>query len=112
MPFIDPGAMIAGEPLPGWHGRFWRSQSMSFAHYTIDAGASIHEHHHPHEEVWIVIEGEIEVTIAGVTRKAGPGTVAIVPPDELHSVRALSDAAALIANHPVRDELPGRMAKR
>jgi unsaturated pyranuronate lyase len=93
-----------GEPLPGWHGRFWRSESMGFAHYTVDAGSSIHEHHHPNEEVWFVIEGELEVTVAGETQKAGPGSVAVVPPDALHSVRALTSGKAVVANHPVRHD--------
>ena len=104
MPFLHPDAMASSERLPGWHGRYWRSEKMSFAHYTIDAGSSIHEHHHPHEEVWIVVAGELEVTVAGEAQKAGPGCVAVVPPDALHSVRALTSGEAIVANHPVRHE--------
>ena len=104
MPFIHPDTMKTGERLPGWHGRYWDSESMSFAHYTIDAGSSIHEHHHPNEEVWLVLEGELEVTVAGETRTAGPGCVAIVPGDTPHSVRALTSGKAVVANHPVRHD--------
>ena len=88
VPFIAPEDMKTSERLPGWQGRYWRSESMSFAHYAIAAGASIHEHQHPHEEVWTVIEGQLEVTIEGQTQVAGPGTV----------------ATAVIANHPVRHD--------
>ncbi len=105
MPFIDPAQMKSGEPLPGWKGRFWRSDSMSFAHYDFTAGASIHEHHHPNEEVWTVIEGRLEVTIDGETQVAGPGSIGIVPSDALHSVRALSDGRAIVANHPIRHDI-------
>jgi quercetin dioxygenase-like cupin family protein len=104
MPFIHPDSMKTGEPLAGWHGRFWRSEHMSFAHYTVEAGSFIHEHQHPHEEVWLVIEGELEVTVAGETRKAGPGCVAVVPSDAPHSVRALESGSAVVANHPIRHE--------
>ena len=104
MPFIAPDSMKHDERLPGWHGRHWRSESMSFAHYDVAAGSSIHEHHHPHEEVWVVIEGTLDVTIAGETRTAGPGCVAVIPPDAPHSVRARGPAKALVANHPVRTE--------
>ena len=96
--------MKTSERLPGWHGRFWQSASMSFAHYEIAAGASIHAHHHPHEEVWLVIEGELEVTIDGVTQRAGPGAVAVIPPDVTHAVRALARGRAVVANHPVRHD--------
>jgi quercetin dioxygenase-like cupin family protein len=104
MAFIHPDTMRTSERLPGWHGRFWRSEHMSFADYAIAAGSSIHEHHHPHEEVWLVLEGELEVMVAGETQHAGPGCVAVVPPDALHSVRALTSGRAVVANHPVRHD--------
>jgi quercetin dioxygenase-like cupin family protein len=63
------------------------------------------EFHHPNEEVWIVIAGELEVTIGGATEKVGPGSVAIVPPNAAHSVRALTGGRAIAANHPVRHDM-------
>ena len=104
MPFLRPDAMKSAEPLPGWHGRYWHSESMTFGHYEIDPGSSIHEHHHLHEEVWLVLEGELEITVAGESQKVGPGCVAVVPPDALHSVRASTRGRALVANHPVRHD--------
>jgi mannose-6-phosphate isomerase-like protein (cupin superfamily) len=105
MPFIEPGDMKAVEPLPGWKGRFWRSASMSFSHYDVPSGSSIHEHHHPNEEVWVIIEGRFEVTIGDETRLVGPGAVAVVPPDVPHSVRVREAGRAVIANHPIRNDL-------
>ena len=105
MPFFDPCKMETAEPLPGWNGRFWRSDSMSFAHYEVAAGCSIHEHHHPNEEVWTIIEGQFEVTIGNESQVVGPGAVAVVPPDVPHSVRVLESGRALVANHPVRTDL-------
>src|SRR4029077_1405903 len=57
----------------------------------------------------LVLEGELEVTVAGETRTAGPGCVAIVPGDTPHSVRALTSGKAVVANHPVRHD--GRSAR-
>ena len=102
MPILAPEQMKKSERLPGWQGRHWQSANMSFAHYEIAAGASIHPHHHPHEEVWLVIDGELEVTIDGVSHLAGPGAVAVIPPDTTHAVRALAPGRAVVANHPVR----------
>ena len=62
---------------------------MSFSHHDLVAGSSIHEHHHRNEEVWVIIEGEFEVTIGGETEIARPGAVAVVPADVPHSVRVL-----------------------
>jgi unsaturated pyranuronate lyase len=60
---------------------------MTFAHYGFKRDASIHEHFHPEEEVYEVIEGELEVTIGGVAQIARAGVVAIVPGNVRHSVK-------------------------
>ena len=107
MPFIDTNELNIKEPRPGWRGRFLNSQNLTFAHYTTAAGASIHEHSHPQEEVWNVLEGELEVTIDGVTQIAGPGCVAIVPPNTLHSVRSLTDSRSIVVDYPLRPAIGG-----
>ena len=107
MPFIDTDQLNIKEPLPGWKGRFFNSENMTFGYYNIEAGASIHEHSHPNEEVWHVIEGTLEVSIAGQTQVAGPGCVAVVPPDTLHSVRALTDGRAIVVDYPLRQSIGG-----
>ena len=61
MPFLDTNSLPVIERLPGWHGRYFHSQNMTFAHYDFTRGSSIHEHFHPEEEVYEVIEGELEV---------------------------------------------------
>jgi quercetin dioxygenase-like cupin family protein len=103
--FIDVGRLPAIERKPGWRGRYFNSQSMTFAHYEFEAGSPIHEHAHPQEEVWAIIEGELEMTIAGVTKRLGPGFVGVVPPNTLHAVKAISRGKAIVVDYPVR-ELP------
>jgi quercetin dioxygenase-like cupin family protein len=99
--FIDTRKLPEIERLPGWRGRYFNSPSMTFAHYEFDAGSSIHEHSHPQEEVWQVIEGELEITIGGVIQRSGPGSAGIVPPDTLHSVRAISNGKAIVVDYPL-----------
>lgn len=70
--FIDISQLKVIERLPGWRGRYFDSASMTFAHYEFDAGASIHEHFHPQEEVYEVTEGELELTISGITQRLAP----------------------------------------
>jgi len=77
---------------------------MTFAHYDFAAGSSIHEHSHPQEEVYEVLEGELEVTIDGVAQIVRPGLVAIVPSGARHSVKALTGGRAIIVDHPSRPE--------
>src|ERR1700682_10995 len=102
MPFVDTSSLEVIERLPGWSGRYFQSPSMTFAHYDFKRGASIHEHFHPQEEVYEVIEGELEVTIDGVASIARAGVVAIVPAGVRHSVKAIPDGRAIIVDYPVR----------
>ncbi|MHB8756214.1 MAG: cupin domain-containing protein [Candidatus Acidiferrales bacterium] len=104
MPFIDTGSLNVIERLPGWHGRYFHSANMTFAHYDFTRGSSIHEHLHPQEEVYEVIEGELEVTIDGATQIARAGLVAIIPGNTRHSVKALTDGRVIIVDFPARHD--------
>jgi quercetin dioxygenase-like cupin family protein len=102
MPFIDTSGLDVIERLPGWHGRYFHSANMTFAHYDFARGASIHEHFHPEEEVYEVIEGELEMVIDGEARIARSGLVAIVPANVRHSVKALTAGRVIIVDYPRR----------
>jgi len=104
MPLVDIKKLQVIERLPGWHGRYFHSPSMTFAHYDFVRGASIREHSHAQEEVYEVIAGELEVTIEGVLQIIRPGLVAIVPGGVRHSVKALTDGRAIIVDYPLRPE--------
>jgi quercetin dioxygenase-like cupin family protein len=103
MTMIDTRMLPVVERKPGWRGRFFDSPSMSFVQYEFDAGASIHEHCHPQEEVWQIVEGELDISIDGVTRRAGAGSVAIVPANTKHSVVAVTDGKVFIVDYPLRE---------
>ena len=102
MPFIDTQTMPKTEKRPGWRGRIFSSDSMTFAHWDFSAGAEIHAHDHEQEEVWHVLDGRLQVTIGEETATAGPGMVAVVPANARHAVIALTDGRAIVADHPTR----------
>jgi len=102
MPFVDTSSLRAIERLPGWFGRYFHSPSMTFAHYEFKRGSSIHEHFHPEEEVYEIIEGELELTIDGVSQVVKRGLVGIVPANTRHSVTALTDGQAIVVDYPLR----------
>jgi quercetin dioxygenase-like cupin family protein len=103
MTFIDTERLPIVERRPGWHGRYFNSTNMTFGHYIFDAGAIIHCHQHPQEEVWQIIEGEVEMTVGEVTHTVGPGWVGIVPPSTPHALKALTSGRAIVVDHPRRE---------
>ncbi len=105
MALVEINGLRVVERLPGWRGRYFHTAKMTFAHYEFVAGAAIHEHFHPQEEVWEIVEGEVELTVDGEAQIARPGSVAIVPGGIPHSARALMDGRAIIVDSPVRHDL-------
>jgi quercetin dioxygenase-like cupin family protein len=104
MPFVDTSTLEVVERRPGWYGRYFDSPSMTFAHYEFTEGFAIHEHSHMQEEVWQVIEGELEIDIDGDVRFTGPGLAAIVPPNIRHAVKALTNGKAIVVDYPGRPD--------
>jgi quercetin dioxygenase-like cupin family protein len=51
-------------------------------------------HHHEHEEMILIREGAVEVTISGKSTKLGPGSVAYVNSNEEHGWRNVGTTAA------------------
>ena len=51
-------------------------------------------HHHVHEELLLIREGTVEVTIAGKTSTLGPGSVAFVASGEEHGWRNAGNTQA------------------
>jgi quercetin dioxygenase-like cupin family protein len=94
----------AREPVPGFHGKFVHTGSITVAYWDIDAGATMPQHAHPHEQITSVIEGRFEFTVAGDTRVLDAGAVAVVPGNVKHGGRALTACRLFDVFHPARDD--------
>ena len=104
MPFVELNQSQAREIFPGFKAHLVHSANMTFAHWTIKAGATLPAHAHVHEQVVNMIEGMFELTIAGETRKLGQGSVAIIPSNALHSGKAITDCRIIDAFYPIRED--------
>jgi quercetin dioxygenase-like cupin family protein len=58
-----------------------------------NAGPPLHTH--AWEEIYVVLKGEIEVTVAGATKRLGPGGFAHVPANTPHGYRNVTEAQFL-----------------
>lgn len=93
------------EMMPGFSGRFIPSKEMTHAYWTIQAHAELPEHHHIHEQVANILEGEFEFTVDGETRICKAGDVVILPANVPHSGRAITDCKILDVFVPAREDL-------
>lgn len=76
--------------------------------YDPGFGVGLHSHEHT-EQVMIVTEGELELTVAGETRTLRPGDWAVINRGIEHSVRTENGAKFIEALAPVPlDHVPDR----
>jgi quercetin dioxygenase-like cupin family protein len=97
------------ELAPGIRARIINSENMSVAHVTLDSGVVMPEHRHPNEQIVNVIQGELELTVAGEPRVLKPGLVEVLPPDMPHAARALTDCRVIDIFYPVRADWLAKM---
>lgn len=92
------------EIMPGYHGKLVHGDTMSWAFWTVDKGAEVPEHHHPHEQIMHVVEGEFEFTVDGETAIYKPGDVVVIPSNSPHGGKALTPCKLMDIFSPVREE--------
>jgi len=62
---------------------------------TLRVGETPHApHHHPDEEIILVKEGQLDVTINGTTQRAGPGSIVFASSGDEHGWKNAGDTAA------------------
>ena len=104
MAFIDLADLEEKELVSGYRVRFVHCENMTFAYWTINAGAALPDHSHPHEQVANVIEGEFELKVGDETRRMTPGKVAVIPGDVPHSGKAITNCKIIDVFYPVRED--------
>jgi quercetin dioxygenase-like cupin family protein len=92
------------EIFPGFRARVVHSARVSESWVEADAGAGFPEHQHPHEQIVNVLDGELEITVGGVTHRLTAGQVLVIAPDVAHSGRAITACRVLDVFAPTRDE--------
>jgi quercetin dioxygenase-like cupin family protein len=80
------------------------TETMTLAEWVIDAGAAIPQHAHPGEQVTRILEGRLELRIAGESRTLGPGDVAVMHSNVPHAGRALTPCRIIDVWHPARED--------
>jgi quercetin dioxygenase-like cupin family protein len=104
MGFFNADGFPRKDVLSGIRVGSVRLENLMLTHFTFKAGAEVPEHSHPHEQITLMIEGEMEFTFCGETRRIRAGDGCAVPPYAKHSVRAITDAKAVDCWHPIRED--------
>lgn len=75
--------------------------SVSFCVVTSPPGQGADKHRHPYEEIFVILDGDIEVIVDGAQQMIRGGNIAIIPANAWHEFKNRSDRAVLMVNiHP------------
>ena len=92
------------EIIKGYHGKFVHSEHMTMAYWRIEAGYSIPVHHHEHEQVVNLLEGEFELEVNGELRRLTAGEVVVLHANVPHGGKAITACRILDVFTPVRED--------
>ncbi|MGB0367701.1 MAG: cupin domain-containing protein [Flavobacteriaceae bacterium] len=92
------------EIMPGYHGKLVHGEQLSLAFWTVEKGAEVPEHNHPHEQMMHVVEGEFEFTLNGITKVYIAGDIVPIPSNVPHSGKAITACQLMDVFSPARED--------
>ena len=105
MPFYSSDKREPMEVFDGIVGRTFWGEKMLLSIVELEPNAVGPPHSHPHEQIGLVLEGELTFTIGEETRTLRPGDVNVVPGGVEHSVVAGDSPCKVVeVFSPVREE--------
>jgi len=105
MTYHDPSLRETKELLPGIIARTFWGEKMLAAVVDLDPNVELPQHSHPHEQLGIVLEGEIEFTIDGQVKALLPHEIYVIPAGVPHSARTFDHPVRVLdVFSPVREE--------
>ena len=101
-------AIPATEVYPGIARQIVNGERQTMVRYVYQPGSNFPEHHHPEEQITLVISGQIAFTVAGETFMLHTGECAIIPAGTPHGARVIGDQVVETFNalSPRRDQHP------
>jgi quercetin dioxygenase-like cupin family protein len=92
------------EVVSGITGYYAHGDNLTFGYVLIKAGAVVPEHHHVHEQITYIVEGELDMMIGGQFCPLKAGMYHVIPSNTPHSATAKVDCVAIDVFSPVRED--------
>lgn len=96
--------IIPRELSAGITGYYAHGKQMTLGYIEIKAGSHLGEHHHVHEQITYIIEGQLDMTIGGNFFSLTAGMYHVIPSNMSHSAVAIMDCKVIDVFNPVRED--------
>lgn len=90
--------------MSGIAGRYVHGEKCTMGVVEIEKGSTLPLHHHPHEQLTFILEGELEMTIGGETMTLRQGDYYVIRSNVPHSAVAHVGCKVIDVFAPVREE--------
>jgi quercetin dioxygenase-like cupin family protein len=90
--------------ISGIAGRYVHGDQCTMGIVEIEKGSILPLHHHPHEQLTYILEGELEMTIGGETMNLRQGDYFVIHSNVPHSAVANVACKVMDVFAPVREE--------
>jgi len=103
--FVRPSDTSQHQIFPGVQIHTAAGEHMMLSLVVFDPRAVVEPHSHPHEQMGLLLEGELTFTIGGQTETLHPGDMWRIPGGVVHSaVAGDQPVKALDVFHPIRED--------
>jgi quercetin dioxygenase-like cupin family protein len=101
----NPADIEPRQLAPGVAAKIASGEKLMFSLVTLDPNAVVPEHSHPHEQMGMMVSGEMELAVAGKARRLSGNDIYLIPGGVPHKVvTGPRGAVALDAFSPPREE--------
>jgi quercetin dioxygenase-like cupin family protein len=105
MYYHDPAERETKALAPGVLARTFWGEEMLAAVVDLDANTHLPRHSHPHEQLGIVIAGQMKLSIADESKTLKPGDVYLIPGGVEHEAHTFDQPVKVMdVFSPVREE--------
>jgi quercetin dioxygenase-like cupin family protein len=103
--FHDPELRARKQLIEGIMIRSYWGEQLTLAVVDLEPDTLLPNHSHPNEQGGIILEGEIDFTIAGKTKRLKTGDLYLIPANVEHSVKTNTDPVRILdIFSPVRED--------
>jgi quercetin dioxygenase-like cupin family protein len=92
------------ELVPGITGYYAHGDKHTLGLVELKAGSIVPEHHHVHEQITYILEGQLDMTMGGKSFSLTPGTYNVIPSNTRHSAIAITNCKLIDTFSPVRED--------
>ena len=96
---IPPKELVAG-----FTGHYAHGKNMTLGYIEIKAGNNLQQHHHEHEQITYIIEGQLDMVIGGKPCSLTAGMYYVIQSNVSHGAYAVTDCKVIDVFNPVRED--------